>query len=213
MPILAWLLVLLSLPFQSAEQWAALAGAECKRGCIVLADNSVYEVTRSDVSWISRMANCEFASVLDTADAPATMWAVVTNWHRRRMMGRVESLGGFAAAYSGCTSAAWATGGSRYSPRITPLADANRATHYRDLPRDVREFVLSFFRGEVENAHPTWCFVFTRGWESHAPREWGAASYARADGVSLNAYWPHKSTLDYTPRTIRIVPADADTAP
>lgn len=214
MPILAWLLVLLLSPFQSAEQWAALAGADCKRGCIVLADGEVYEVTRSDVVWLSRAMRCEIGSVLDTADAPATIWAVATNWHRRRLMGRVETLGGFASSYSGCTSAAWSEGGRFYSPRITPLATANRATHYNDLPRDVRDFVLSFFRGEVANEHPAWCWVWTKGYEAHAnPRHIGPY-YARADeGRSLNAYYSDPATVGYTPRTIRIVPATASLTP
>jgi hypothetical protein len=179
----------------------------CPRGCIV-GPRVFYQITRDDLVWVSRAANCEIASHLDTDDAPATMWSLAQNFVRRKHVGRRESFGSFVSSYSGCTSARWATGGSRYSPRITPIADVNRKLRWSQIPRPVRDFVLSFFRGEMPNRWPGWCWVWTAGWESHADRRHIGPFYAvpRDTGRSLNAYYLDPATRDWMADTVRIVP-------
>lgn len=178
----------------------------CPRGCIV-GPGVFYPITRDDVVWTARMANCEIAGHLDTDDAPATMWSLTQNFVRRKHVGHRESFGSFVSSYSGCTSARWATGGSRYSPRITPIADVNRRLRWNAIPRDVRDFVLSFFRGEHPNRWPGWCWVWTAGWEDHADPRHVGPFYAVDDvGRSLNAYYQDPATRDWTADTVRIVP-------
>ncbi len=185
---------------------------KCQRGCIV-GPGFVYELTRSDLVWTARMAHCEIETVLDSDDAPATMWSLVTNWTRRRLLGRHESFGSFVSSYSGCTSRRWATGGEFYSPRITPIADANRRTRWADLPQKTRDYVRSFFSGEIPNRWPGWCIVWTHGYESHAARGLIGPFLAVPDGDhSLNAYYADKSTGHWTAATVRIIPATGASA-
>jgi len=208
-PLYLLLFLLLPAPPPSAAQVAAASGAECPRGCIVGADGWVYEVTRNDLVWTTRAAHCEFEDALATDDAPATMWALVSNFYRRHLVGRVESLAAFVSSYSACTSAKWATGGSKYSPRVTPIADVNRRTKWRDLPQRTRDFVRAFFRGEMPNRWPGWVYVWTHGWESHADRRCVGPYYAVPldNDHSLNAYYADPATVDWTARTVRIAPA------
>jgi hypothetical protein len=177
----------------------------CPRGCIV-APGFNYALSRDDLVWTARMASCEIANVLDTDEAPATMWSLVTNFTRRREAGRIESFGGFVSLYSGCTSRRWATGGDRYSPRITPIADVNRRTRWNDIRQDVRDFVHSFFRAEHPNRWPGFCWVWTAGWEKHAdPRHVGPFYVVRDGGQSLNSYWKDPATVTWGADRIRIV--------
>jgi hypothetical protein len=206
LPTLIWLLLAPWLPMESPEAVAERNGATCERGCIVGADGWAYEVTRDDLVWLTRSANCEIGSHLDTEDAPATMWALAQNFYRRHLVGRQETLGEFVSNYSACTSKRWATGGSRYSPRITPIADANRRTRWRDLPQRTRDFVRSFLRNEIPNRWPGWCYVWTHGWEHHAsPRIIGPYYAAEDVGRSLNAYYKDPLTVWFMPWTVRIV--------
>ncbi len=209
--MLTWFLCLLLWPFMpcdSAEEIAAEQGAKCERGCIVCGDNWVYEVTRDDLVWTARMANCEIANVLDTDDAPATMWSLAQNFCRMHGVGRTQSWGSFVSHYSGCTSPLWATGGIYYSPRITPIADVNRKTRWNDLPQKTRDYVRSFFRNEIPNRWPGWCWIWTRGWEHHAARNLIGPFYAVKDeGQSLNAYWKDPATRYWTRWQVRVVAA------
>jgi hypothetical protein len=205
LPVLLWFLVSVFLP-PPAEVVAAKAGATCERGCIVGADGWVYEITRDDLVWTTRAAHCEIESVLDTDDAPATMWALTQNFYRGHLLGRTESFGSFVSGYSACTSKRWATGGQFYSPRITPIADVNRRTRWNDLPQKTRDFVRSFFRGEMPNRWPGWCYVWTHGWEHHAAPRLIGPFYAATHGPrSLNAYYMDPATKDWTPWTVRVV--------
>jgi hypothetical protein len=177
----------------------------CPRGCIV-APGFAYAITRSDVLWTARMAHCEVETVIGTDDAPATMWALAQNFVRRHNVGRRETFGAFVSSYSGCTSRRWATGGDKYSPRITPIADINRRLRWVDLPQTTRDFVRSFFHGEMPNRWPGWVYVWTHGWESHAgPRSIGPF-YAVETEHSLNAYYKDRATMGWRSDTVRIVP-------
>jgi hypothetical protein len=209
--MLTWFFCLLLWPFmpcESAEEIAAEQGATCERGCIVGSDGWVYEITKSDLVWFTRMAHCEIEIVIGTDDAEATLWAVVQNFYRRHLLGRTETLGTFAQLYSGCTSPLWATGGRYYSPIITPLADANRATPYAELPAKTREFVLSYFRNEIPNRWPGWVYVWTHGWEDHADGRAIGPFYAVGDvRHSLNAYYKDPATRHWTRWQVRVVAA------
>jgi hypothetical protein len=209
-----WFLVYLLGP-PPAAQVAVDAGKTCERGCIVGAiDGWVYEITRDDLVWATRAAHCEIEIVLETEDAPATLWALTQNFYRRHLVGRVETFGEFVSMYSACTSRRWATGGDRYSPRVTPIADVNRRTRWRDLPQHTRNFVRSFFAAEIPNRWPGWVYVWTHGWERHAaPRLIGPYYAVPLDTEhSLNAYYSDPATKDWGIWTVRIAPATgADT--
>ncbi len=205
-----WVLVLFSLlpSARPAALVAAESGASCDRGCLVGEDGWVYEVTRNDLLWFGRMAHCEIGSVVGTDDSEATLWAVATNFYRRHLVGRRESLGWFASHYSGCTSPLWATGGKFYSPRITPLADANRKTRWDQIPLRTRDLVLRFLSGDVPNRWPGWCYVWTHGWEDRADPRHAGPFYAVTDEArTLNAYYADPMTVDWTPWTVQIVSA------
>jgi hypothetical protein len=199
------LLALLAISNAAAPVVADTLHDPCPRGCIV-APGLTYAITRDNLVWTARMANCEIANVTDTDDAPATMWALVTNFVRRREAGRAESFGGFVQTYSGCTSKRWATGGDRYSPRITPIADVNRRLRWSQIPQRVRDFVRRFFRAEWPNRWPGWCWVWTRGWERMADPQHIGPYYAVEDaGQSLNAYYADPATVGWAADRIRIV--------
>lgn len=194
------------VPDKTAEEVAREAGATCTRGCIV-APGFVYEVQREDVVIMARAANCEFSSVLDTEDADAAIWALTSNFARRRMLGRNETFAGFIMAYSGCTGAKWSSVGTHHNDRITPKADANRQLRWRDIAQPVRDYVRSFFRNEIPNRMPGVVFVLTHGWEKYADPSWDGPYYAGSRGPrSYNAYWADRSTRYWTTATVRIVP-------
>ncbi len=198
-------------PCESAEDVAARQGAKCERGCIGGSDGWVYEVTRDDLVWFARMANCEIRDYIGTDDADATLWAVVQGFYRAHLVGRNTTLASYASTYSGCTSRLWATGGRYYSPRITPIADVNRKTRWRDLPQRVRDVVRSFFRGEIRNRWPGWCWVWTHGWEHHADSRLIGPFYAVEDhGQSFNAYYQDAITEHWMPWQVQIVAPPAE---
>ena len=198
--VLAWI-------FAVHAVWPAppVVAAACERGCIVDSHGWVYEITRADLVWTARAAQCEIGSSLDTDDAAATMWALAQNFVRRHRLGIDQTWGGFVASYSACTSRMWATGGTRYSPRITPRADATRALRWGAIPRPTRDFVRAFFRGEYPNRWPGWVYVLTSGWEEAAGRRWLGPRYAVPAGRPRNAYYLDPATRWWGPDTVRVV--------
>lgn len=207
--VLAQLLLLLAwpvLPVEPAEDVAARAGYECERGCIVGADGWVYENTREDQAWFARVVNCEVASVIGTDDASAAMWALVQGFYLGHLNGRDRSLASYVTSYSACTSKDWSSAGTRYSPRITPIADANRATRWRDLPQRVRDFARTVLQGHIGNRWPGYVYVLTHGWEREANHRWIGPLYAETRGPgTYNAYWKDRRTVRWTNWTVRIV--------
>ena len=208
LPLLLWFLLAPLLPQETAEEVAAQAGATCERGCIVgMEDHWVYPISRDDTIWTLRMAHCEFEVALGTDEAPATMWQLVTDFYRRHLAGRKETFAAFVSSYSACTSKAWSTGGTHYSPRVTPIADVNRHLTWYEIPVKTRDFIRSFFAGEIANLHPSFCYVWTRHWESRADRRWSGPFYVIPPDSerSLNSYWADPVTRDWTADTVRIV--------
>lgn len=201
------------VPSKTAEEVARDAGATCERGCVVGPNDFVYEVQREDIVIMARAASCEFASVLSTEDADAAIWALTSNFARRRMLGRNETFAGFIMGYSGCTGTKWSSVGTRHSDRITPKADANRQLRWRDIPQRTRDYVRAFFRGEVPNRMPWTTFVLTNGWQKHADPSWIGPYVARTHGPrSWNLYWADRSTRFWTTATVRLVPPTAVSA-
>lgn len=207
-PIMFWLFLLFGGPAESAEQIAARAGVSCDHGCLVAEDGWVYEVNRADLTWTARMANCEVLYA-DSDEARATMWTLVQNFYRRHLAGIDETFASFVTSYSACTSKRWSSAGTIYSSRITPLADRNRRTRWRDIPQAKRDLVLSFFRGEIANRWPGYAIIWTAGYEHHAAHNLAGPYYIEpADcGHSRNAYYKHPDTADFLPWTVRVVPS------
>ena len=207
-------LVALFLSLAPASWIATITGHECERGCIVGETGWVYEVTRDDLVILARAANCEVKDAIGTADADAAMWALTSNFVRRKLVGRPETLARFVMGYSACTGIKWSSAGWERNDRITPRADANRQLRWRDIPQRVRDYVRAFLRNERPNRMPGVVYVLTAGFERHAHPLWIGPLYAETRGPgSFNAYWRDQSTAAWTDRTVRIAPATGGDAP
>ena len=205
--VLWFLVAMLSgmVPEKTADEVARDAGVVCDRGCIV-APGIVYRITRDDLVIMARAANCEVRDAIGTDDAAAAMWALVSNFVRRKMVGRNETLAAFVSAYSACTGVKWSSAGWARNSRITPRADANRQLRWRDIPQRTRDYVLSFFRNEHANPMPGVVYVLTSGFEFHASNAWYGPYYANTRGPgSFNAYWRDPKTIGWTASTVRLV--------
>lgn len=204
--MLAALLALLALADLSLP--AALAQTDaCPFGCLLADDGDLYALDRADVVWLARATTCEVGSWVPGDEAQAVEWALIQNRERYRRAGRDLSLASLVTSYSACTSRDWSSAGTRYHPRITPRADATRAMRWRQIPRHVRAFVLDLLRGRYPNRWPGWVYVFTGGREDHADPSWDGPYYTPPHaGRSRNAYWRDPRTVDWTWRSVRIVP-------
>lgn len=180
---------------------------QCPYGCVER-DGDRYALTRADVVWLARGAQCEVGDFIPGAEAQAALWALLQNHQRQRAIRPALTLAGLVIGYSACCSPKWATGGPLAPhPRITPRAGETRALRWRDVPRRTRAFVLDLLRGGYPNRWPGYVYVFTAGFESHADPRWHGPMYVRSDdGRTRNAYYQDPTTAGWTRQTIRIVP-------
>lgn len=203
-PAISWLL-LFAVRFAAPAMVEAVGPERCPYGCVEK-DGARYTLTRDDVVWLARAAQCEVGDFIPRPEAKAALWALVQNHQRQLAIRPALTLAGLVTGYSACCSRRWATGGSRYHPRITPRADETRALRWRQIPRQTRAFVVDFLRWRYPNRWPGYVYVFTAGYESHADSRWIGPMYVRPDdGRTRNAYYRDPSTAGWTAATVRIV--------
>lgn len=214
-PSLLWLLGLLLAPFESAEQIAVRAGADCIYGCIVYAETAVYEITRQDVTTIALLAKAESGPRFVREESAATVWAMVSRFaelNAQRSRSSRMSLTSLMRSYSAVLGSQWRTGGPKgYHPRITPRADAYADIGWRDLARIWRLFAIEFTEGEVANAMPGVVHVLARGFEAAAADHLIGPFYASTSEQHPggNAYYATPETRWWSTWDVRIVPATA----
>jgi hypothetical protein len=188
------------------------ASATCPLGCVVMAlqdhGGERYQVTSTDVFWLAKVVYREAGPRFRGREAGATAWALVQSWarDRRRRGGHGFSLAGWVQRYSAGCSRDWATGGTRYSPRITPRADACRALRWDQIPDQWQDFVEDFFAGRVPNDWPGVVHVLARGFERFAADDLSEPIYA-SDAAGGNAYYRTDDTADWPVGLVRIIPA------
>uniref|UniRef100_A0A6M3XUT7 Uncharacterized protein n=1 Tax=viral metagenome TaxID=1070528 RepID=A0A6M3XUT7_9ZZZZ len=204
-PVISWL-ILLAVRIGAPAMAEALPAEACPYGCVE-SGGERYALTRDDVVWLARAAQCEVGDFIPRPEAQAALWALVQNHQRQRAIRPALTLAGLVIGYSACCSPKWATGGPRAPhPRITPRADETRALRWRQIPRRTRAFVVGLLRGHYPNRWPGYVYVFTAGYEGHADRHWDGPYYVRADdGRTRNAYWRDPSTAAWTSDTVRII--------
>lgn len=189
----------------------------CDYGCIV-AGEYTYRMTRNDLEWLARTVRAESGPRFVEAESSATAWAfvqglVVTQRHRARH-DRI-SLATYVQNYSAACSKRWATGGTRYSPRITPRADRCRARGWDDLPLTWRKFAIGFLDGDVSNESPGYYHVLARGFEEYAGEHLIGPYYATSETEHPggNAYYRTQETKHWTALSVRVVPATKEISP
>lgn len=189
---------------------------DCPYGCIRGGETWQYVLSRSDLTWLAKMAKAESGPRFVVAESSATVWAIIQNFYRvnrrRGTLGQL-SLGTFIQNYSAACSKAWATGGSRgFHARITPRADLYRAMKWKDLPVRWRRFATDVFCGRVPNRSPGLVHVLARGFEDSAARELFGPWYATTihEHPGGNAYYWTEETRTWGPDMVRIVPAAFD---
>jgi hypothetical protein len=195
-----------------AADIAAAAGATCTYGCVVYADDVVYEITRQDVTTISLLAKAESGPRFVRDESAATVWAMVSRFaeiNASRSRAERMSLTSLMRSYSAVLNTTWRTGGKRYHPRITPRADAYADLGWADLPTIWRFFAIEFIEGEVENKLPGVVHVLARGFEDHAAAHLIGPYYAstEAEHPGGNCYFKTEETEWWSPWEVRIVPA------
>jgi hypothetical protein len=209
-----WFLAGLMFQPEPAEDLASRAGAECTYGCIVYADDVVYEITRQDVTTIALLAKAESGPRFVHEESAATVWAMVSRFaelNARRARDDRMSLTELMRSYSAVLASTWRSGGKRYHPRITPRADAYADLGWDDMPTIWRLFAVEFIEGQVANRMPCIVHVLARGFENHADEDLIGPYYATSEEQHPggNAYYSTGETRWWSPWEVRIVPAAA----
>jgi hypothetical protein len=211
---LLWFLAGLVYQPQPAEEIASLAGATCTYGCVVYADDVVYEITRQDVTTIALLAKAESGPRFVHDESAATVWAMVSRFaelNARRSRAERMSLTDLMRSYSAVLASTWRSGGKRYHPRITPRADAYADLGWEDLPSIWRMFAVEFIEGQVSNRMPGIVHVLARGFEENADEDLIGPYYASTEEQHPggNAYYATADTRWWSPWEVRVVPAVA----
>lgn len=211
---LLWFLVALFVnwwPMGTDGIRVAESDAKCPLGCIHVADQPRYVVGQDDVLWMAKVTMREAGPRLIHAEASATAWAIVQGWARERTRrgGHGPSLAWYAQRYSAACSADWATGGTKYSPRITPRADACRAMEWWEIPDRWQNFVRDFFLGLMPCRTPGAYHVLARGFERWAADDLIGPIYVTTEEeyAGGNAYYKTDDTASWDRDLVRIVPA------
>lgn len=200
--------------------WSFVAAAftvtetpKCRYGCILYGGvgdaRERYEVTWADIEMLAKVVRFESGPRFVPEEASATAWALVQGWAvvngRRSTKDRI-ALAAYVGGYSAACSRTWASGGTKYSARITPRADRCRRTTWDDLPKPWREFATSFFVAQVPNRTPGLYHVLARGFERWAGPKLIGPYYATTEDrhPGGNAYYRTIETAAWTEETIRI---------
>ncbi len=211
--MLAALLFLVVLPLwnQALSPAPPAPRADCPMGCVVSPHGSVYRVTARDVYWLAKVVKAESGPRFVEAESSATAWALIQGFASRRDKDPDDgmTLAGWATSYSAACSRAWATGGTRYSPRITPRADKCRAATFADLPAKWRDFAVDVVRGRIPCKSAGLVHVLARGFEDSARDYLIGPWYATTEDVHPggNAYYWTPETRRWPSWAVRILPA------
>jgi len=189
---------------------AKLLLGPCPYGCIEVDNRKPYVMTKTDVLWLTKVVYRESGPRFRRDEAAATTWMLIQSWTRDRMRRgwRGYSLSGYVQRYSAACSSKWATGGTHYSPRITPRADRCRSMRWDEIPDVWYNLTDDVIHGEIPNQWPGVVHILARGFEHFADGTLIGPEYATDidDHPGGNAYYRTLDTTEWDTETVRVIP-------